>query len=174
MSNFWVWSWWSDDVNSFFLIYLSFVNHMRVGLLPSKKICGRSVDHGGPPNQPDSPDMQLDLTSIERCKNPWLPVDACGTGGAGQKKTCGTGLPFHTKNTRRFLCQNSPKNQRRESDAEGHQRWTCGTGLLSFPREGTRLNPNIWKVQSFWSRIRLFNAMVVSFKIAVLQGLGLL
>ena len=61
------------------------MNHMRVGLLPSKKICGRSVDHGGPLNQPDSPDMQLDLTSIERCKNPCLPVDACGTGGAGLK-----------------------------------------------------------------------------------------
>ena len=59
----------------------------------------------------------MDLTSIERWK-PCLPVDACGTGGAGQKKTCGTGLPFHTKNIRRFLCQNSPKNRKCESDAK--------------------------------------------------------
>lgn len=82
-----------------------------------------------------------------------------------------------------FLCQNSPQNQRRESDAKDINGGSVVRVCLVFLGKarasiqtfevGRHLQP-IWKVQSFWSRIRLFNAMVVSFKIAVLQGLGLL
>ena len=56
-------------------------------------------------------------------------------------KTCGTGLPFHTKNTRRIV-SNSP-HQRRESDVKDINGGSVVRVCLVFPREGTRLNPNI-------------------------------